>query len=145
MEINTGNTAWLLLSSALVLLMTPGLALFYGGLNRSKGVLNMMMMSFSCIGLVSVLWVLYGFTLAFGVNDNAGLNNIIGNFSQYFGTGTSAITEEWLFFGANTGIPTPHTLAQWREWDRTWSEVEDPIARQFVPRMHEAQRSLFGR
>jgi hypothetical protein len=46
---------------------------------------------------------------------------------------------------ANTGIPTPHTLAQWREWDRTWSEVEDPIARQFVPRMHEAQRSLFGR
>src|SRR5215204_6348575 len=44
-EINTGNTAWLLLSSALVLLMTPGLALFYGGLNRSKGVLNMMMMS----------------------------------------------------------------------------------------------------
>jgi Amt family ammonium transporter len=53
-EINTGNTAWLLLSSALVLLMTPGLALFYGGLNRSKGVLNMMMMSFSCIGLISM-------------------------------------------------------------------------------------------
>ncbi|BCJ54691.1 ammonium transporter [Actinoplanes sp. NBRC 14428] len=106
MEINTGNTAWLLLSSALVLLMTPGLALFYGGLNRSKGVLNMMMMSFSCIGLVSILWVLYGFTLAFGVNGSAGLNNIIGNFSTYFGTGTSAITEEWLFFGANTGIPT---------------------------------------
>ena len=106
MEINTGNTAWLLLSSALVLLMTPGLALFYGGLNRSKGVLNMMMMSFTCIGLVSILWVIYGFTLAFGVNDSAGLNNIIGNFSTYFGTGTSAITEEWLFFGANTGIPT---------------------------------------
>ncbi|HEY0000204.1 MAG TPA: ammonium transporter [Actinoplanes sp.] len=106
MEINTGNTAWLLLSSALVLLMTPGLALFYGGLNRSKGVLNMMMMSFSCIGLISVLWVIYGFTLAFGVNDNAGLNNVIGNFSTYFGTGTSGITEEWLFFGANTGIPT---------------------------------------
>ncbi|MET0423742.1 MAG: ammonia channel protein, partial [Actinoplanes sp.] len=53
MEIDTGNTAWLLLSSALVLLMTPGLALFYGGLNRSKGVLNMMMMSFSSIGLIS--------------------------------------------------------------------------------------------
>ncbi|WP_275980077.1 ammonium transporter [Couchioplanes caeruleus] len=106
MEINTGNTAWLLLSSALVLLMTPGLALFYGGLNRSKGVLNMMMMSFSCIGLISILWVLYGFTLAFGVNGSAGLNNIIGNFSTYFGTGTGAITEEWLFFGANTGIPT---------------------------------------
>ncbi|GGQ37762.1 ammonium transporter [Couchioplanes azureus] len=105
MEINTGNTAWLLLSSALVLLMTPGLALFYGGLNRSKGVLNMMMMSFSCIGLVSVLWVLYGFTLAFGVNGSDGLNTVIGNFS-YFGTGTDGITEEWLFFGAHTGIPT---------------------------------------
>ncbi|MGW4944807.1 ammonium transporter [Actinoplanes sp. NPDC004185] len=106
MEINTGNTAWLLLSSALVLLMTPGLALFYGGLNRSKGVLNMMMMSFSCIGLISVLWVIYGFTLAFGTNDSAGLNNVIGNFSQYFGTGTSGISEEWLFLGAGTGIPT---------------------------------------
>ncbi|WP_308200903.1 ammonium transporter [Actinoplanes sp. M2I2] len=105
MEIDTGNTAWLLLSSALVLLMTPGLALFYGGLNRSKGVLNMMMMSFSCIGLISVLWIIYGFTLAFGVNGSSGLNNVIGNFT-YFGTGTDKITEEWLFFGANTGIPT---------------------------------------
>ena len=61
MHVDTGNTAWLLLSSALVLLMTPGLALFYGGLNRTKGMLNMMMMSFSCIGLISVLWALYGF------------------------------------------------------------------------------------
>ncbi|MEN3608127.1 ammonium transporter [Plantactinospora sp. ZYX-F-223] len=106
MEINTGNTAWLLVSSALVLLMTPGLALFYGGLNRSKGVLNMMMMSFVSIGLVSVLWVIYGFTLAFGTNDNAGLNNVIGSFTQYLGTETSFTGEEWLFLGAGTGIPT---------------------------------------
>ena len=106
MEINTGNTAWLLLSSALVLLMTPGLALFYGGLNRSKGVLNMMMMSFSCIGLISILWTLYGFTLAFGTNSSSGLNSVIGSFSQYFGTGTGTITEEWLFLGGKTGIPT---------------------------------------
>ncbi len=106
MEINTGNTAWLLLSSALVLLMTPGLALFYGGLNRSKGTLNMMMMSFSCIGLVSILWTIYGFSLAFGTNANSGLNNIIGSFSQYFGTGTGTIGEEWLFLGGKTGIPT---------------------------------------
>jgi ammonium transporter, Amt family len=105
-EINTGNTAWLLLSSALVLLMTPGLALFYGGLNRSKGVLNMMMMSFSCIGIVSILWTIYGFTLAFGTNGNGGLNNIIGSFSQYFGTGTGAISQEWMVLGSNTGIPT---------------------------------------
>jgi Amt family ammonium transporter len=86
--------------------MTPGLALFYGGLNRSKGALNMMMMSFSSIGLISVLWVLYGFTLAFGTNDSAGANNIIGSFSQYFGTGTTWIGEEWMVAGAGTGIPT---------------------------------------
>jgi ammonium transporter, Amt family len=101
-EINTGNTAWLLLSSALVLLMTPGLALFYGGLNRSKGTLNMMMMSFSCIGIISILWALYGFSLSFGANGSSGLNNVIGNFSQYFGTGTSWSTEMW----GTTGIPT---------------------------------------
>jgi ammonium transporter, Amt family len=105
-EVNTGNTAWLLLSSALVLLMTPGLALFYGGLNRSKGVLNMMMMSFSSIGLISVLWVLYGFTLAFGSNSNEGANNIIGSFTQYFGTGTSWIGDEWMLGDTGTGIPT---------------------------------------
>jgi ammonium transporter, Amt family len=105
-EIDTGNTAWLLLSSALVLLMTPGLALFYGGLNRAKGVLNMMMMSFSAIGLVSVLWVIYGFSLAFGTNSSSGLNNVIGSFTQYLGTETDFINEEWLFLGAGTGIPT---------------------------------------
>jgi Amt family ammonium transporter len=105
-EVNTGNTAWLLLSSALVLLMTPGLALFYGGLNRSKGVLNMMMMSFSSIGLISILWVLYGFTLAFGSNESDGANNIIGSFSQYFGTGTSWIGNEWMLGDTGTGIPT---------------------------------------
>jgi Amt family ammonium transporter len=105
-EINTGNTAWLLVSSALVLLMTPGLALFYGGLNRSKGTLNMMMMSFSCIGLISVLWALYGFSLAFGTNGSSGVNHVIGSFSQYFGTGTSWIGEEWMVAGAGTGIPT---------------------------------------
>src|SRR5262245_57198295 len=81
--LDTGNTAWLLASSALVLIMTPGLALFYGGLNRSKSVLNMMMMSFSCIGLVSVLWLLYGFSFAFGTNDNPGVNKIVGSFTKY--------------------------------------------------------------
>jgi len=100
-EIDTGNTAWLLLSSALVLLMTPGLALFYGGLNRSKGVLNMMMMSFSSIGLISVLWVIYGFTLAFGSNSNSGVNNILGSFTQYLGTETDFLGDIW----GTTGIP----------------------------------------
>ena len=81
MEINTGNTAWLLLSSALVLLMTPGLALFYGGLNRSKGVLNMMMMSFSCIGLISVLWVSTASPWRSAPTAAPALNNVIGSFT----------------------------------------------------------------
>jgi ammonium transporter, Amt family len=62
---DSGDTAWLLASSALVLLMTPGLAFFYGGMTRSKSVLNMLMMNFATIGIVSVLWVLYGYSLAF--------------------------------------------------------------------------------
>jgi Amt family ammonium transporter len=76
MKIDTGNTAWLLASSALVLLMTPGLAFFYGGMTRVKSVLNMIMMSFGAIGVVSVLWVLYGYTLSFSTDAFHGL---IGN------------------------------------------------------------------
>jgi Amt family ammonium transporter len=64
--INGGDTAWMLASTALVLLMTPGLAFFYGGMVRTKSVLNMMMMSMITMGIVSVLWVVYGFELAFG-------------------------------------------------------------------------------
>jgi Amt family ammonium transporter len=74
---SSGDTAWVLTSAALVLLMTPGLALFYGGMVRAKSVLNMMMMSFGALGLISVLWVLYGYSLAFG--DDAG-SGLIGNF-----------------------------------------------------------------
>ncbi len=73
--LNTGDTAWVLASTALVLLMTPGLALFYGGMVRAKSVLNMMMMSMVTIGIVSILWVIYGFKLAFGYEAN----------SQWFG------------------------------------------------------------
>jgi len=64
--LNGGDTAWMLASTALVLLMTPGLAFFYGGMVRTKSVLNMMMMSMITMGIVSVLWVIYGFELAFG-------------------------------------------------------------------------------
>ena len=78
---DSGDTAWMLASSALVLLMTPGLAFFYGGMVRAKGVLNMIMMSISAMGVVTVLWVLYGYSLAFG-ND---VNNLFGDPTQYFG------------------------------------------------------------
>jgi Amt family ammonium transporter len=71
LEIDTGTTSWILASAALVLLMTPGLALFYGGMVRAKSVLNMMMMSFGALALISVLWVLYGYSMAFG-DDKAG-------------------------------------------------------------------------
>ncbi len=67
---DTGDTAWVLTSAALVLLMTPGLAFFYGGMVRSKSVLNMLMMSFVTIGIVSVLWTLFGFSVAFGAKGN---------------------------------------------------------------------------
>jgi Amt family ammonium transporter len=80
--VNTGDTAWVLTSAALVLLMTPGLALFYGGMVRSKSVLNMMMMSFGALAVVCVLWVLYGYSLSFG-NDLGG--GLLGDPAQYFG------------------------------------------------------------
>src|SRR6185369_16137100 len=64
--VDTGDTAWLLASSALVLLMTPGLALFYGGMVRTKNVLGTLMQSFFLIGLVSVQWALFGYSLSFG-------------------------------------------------------------------------------
>ncbi|WP_344770645.1 ammonium transporter [Aeromicrobium panaciterrae] len=67
---DTGDTAWILASSALVLLMTPGLAFFYGGMVRSKTVLNMMMMSFLALAIVPVLWVLYGYSIAFSPEGN---------------------------------------------------------------------------
>ena len=72
MEINAGDTAWMLTSTALVLFMTPGLAFFYGGMVRSKNVLGMLMQNFFSMGIVAVLWVLIGFTLAFGDAGNAG-------------------------------------------------------------------------
>jgi Amt family ammonium transporter len=78
---NTGDTAWMLASSALVLLMTPGLAFFYGGMVRARGVLNMIMMSISAIGVVTVLWVIYGYSLAFGDD----VHNVAGNPLEYLG------------------------------------------------------------
>jgi Amt family ammonium transporter len=72
MSINAADTAWMLVSSAMVLFMTPGLAFFYGGLVRRKNFLSTIMMSFACLGLISLLWVIYGYSLAFG-SDKAGI------------------------------------------------------------------------
>ncbi|MGH3497192.1 MAG: ammonium transporter [Nocardioidaceae bacterium] len=73
---NTGDTAWVLVSAALVLLMTPGLAFFYGGMVRAKSVLNMLMMSTITIGIVTILWVLFGYSEAFGDPGN----RLLGSF-----------------------------------------------------------------
>jgi Amt family ammonium transporter len=78
MEINAGDTAWVLVGAALVFLMTPGLAFFYGGMVRVKSVLNMMMMSAITIAVVTVLWVVVGYSLTFGGDSG----HVIGNFSE---------------------------------------------------------------
>jgi Amt family ammonium transporter len=91
--LNSGDTAWMLASTALVLLMTPGLAFFYGGMVRTKSVLNMMMMSMITIGIVSILWVIYGFELAFGYKSDSpwyggiGLSNLGGQVNELTNNG----------------------------------------------------------
>ena len=75
MHVNSGDTAWLLVSAALVMFMTPGLAFFYGGMVRSKNVLGMLMQNFFSMGLVSILWAVVAFSLAFGDGGK-----FIGNF-----------------------------------------------------------------
>jgi ammonium transporter, Amt family len=80
--IDAGDTAWLLTASALVLLMAPGLALFYGGMVRSKSVLNMIMMTFGALAVITVVWVLIGYSIAFGDDLGGGL---VGNPFQHLG------------------------------------------------------------
>lgn len=79
---DTGNLTWVLVSGALVLFMTPGLAFFYGGMVRSKNVLNMLMMNFWCVLVVPILWVLVGYSLSF-----SGSGTWLGNFDKAFGRG----------------------------------------------------------
>ena len=79
--LNSGHTAWMLMSTGLVTLMIPGLALFYGGMVRVKSVLNMMMMSFGALALVFVIWIAVGFSLVFG--DSVGDRGLIGNANDF--------------------------------------------------------------
>jgi ammonium transporter, Amt family len=89
-KLSSANTGFMLICSALVLLMTPGLAFFYGGMVRVKSTLNMLMMSFVSIGIVTILWVLYGFSLAFGSS-----NGFIGFDSDWLGMSNVGLTELW--------------------------------------------------
>ena len=98
--IDAGDTAWLLAATALVLLMVPGLALFYGGMVRVKSVLNMMMMTFSALGVITLVWVLVGYSLAFGDDLGGGL---LGDPTQYLGL-------QSLVGGAGTWLHVPTIL-----------------------------------
>ena len=83
--LNEGNTAWTSTSAAIVLMMTvPGLAFFYGGMVRSKSVLNMLMMNFISVGTVGFIWVLYGYSMAFGPSTT-GLGQFFNSPFTYFG------------------------------------------------------------
>jgi Amt family ammonium transporter len=97
-KIDTGDTAWLLISTALVLLMTPGLALFYGGMVRSKNVLSTFMHSFFALGIVTLQWVLFGYSLAFG-QDHGG---VIGGLNHALLAGVG--------LEPKAGMTTPHLL-----------------------------------
>jgi ammonium transporter, Amt family len=97
MELDSGNTAWMLAATALVLFMTPGLALFYGGMVRSKNVLGMLMQNIFAMGLMAVLWVAIVFSLAFG---DAGNGGFIGNFDYAWlkDVGPALTDQEFLSF-----------------------------------------------
>ena len=87
--VNKGDTTWMLISSALVLMMSiPGLALFYGGLVRTKNMLSMLMQVFYTVCIVCIVWVLYGYSMAF--SEGTSYNSFFGGFSKMFLTGVTA-------------------------------------------------------
>ena len=89
---DAGNITWLLVASALVMFMTPGLAFFYGGLVRAKNVLSIMMHCFTILAVVSITWILWGYSIAFGTStaglvgslEHLGLNGVVGAEAQTF-------------------------------------------------------------
>ena len=114
----SGNLSWMLTSSALVLIMTPGLAFFYGGLVKRKNIINTIMSSVILMGIASLLWVLIGFTMSF----HGGEGGIIGDFG-WFGLSFDSLT------GHDTGVSEHADLC----------DLPDDV------RHHYARRSLRGR
>src|ERR1044071_3152927 len=97
-EMNSADTAWMLVSTALVLLMTPALAFFYGGLVRSKNALNTMMMSFVSLGFCGVAWALLGYSLAF-TGGNAWIGDLSNAFLNGVGLEAKGTIPHVLFMG----------------------------------------------
>ena len=120
--LNSGDTAWMITSSALVLMMTiPGLGLFYGGMVRKKNVLATLAQSFGATCLITVLWMIIGYSIAFTPNANAGTNAYIGGFSYLFlhPMGLNAVSSlagtipesVYMFFQMTFAIITPALIA----------------------------------
>jgi Amt family ammonium transporter len=121
-KIDSGDTAWMLTSSALVLMMTiPGLALFYGGMVRKKNVLATLAQSFGATCIITVLWMIIGYSIAFTSNPNSALNNIIGG-TNYFLLGPMGLNQTtmlaatipesvYMFFQMTFAIITPALIA----------------------------------
>ncbi len=101
MDLNFGATAWMLTSASFVLLMTPGLALFYGGMSRAKSVLNMMMMSFGALGVVGVIYVLWGWSMSYG----ADVGGLFGNPLDQFGLDGAIYDDAGEFLIDGFGVP----------------------------------------
>jgi ammonium transporter, Amt family len=121
-KIDSGDTAWMITSSALVLMMTiPGLALFYGGMVRKKNVLATLAQSFGATCIITVLWMIIGYSVAFTTNPSSGLNNFIGSF-DYFLLGPMGLNQTtmlaatipesvYMFFQMTFAIITPALIA----------------------------------
>jgi ammonium transporter, Amt family len=102
LELDGSGTAWILTSTALVLMMTiPGLALFYGGMVRRKNVIATVAQSFAITAVITVVWMVAGYSLAFGFNDSAGLQPYIGSFKAFFLSGSTTETA----YTAAKGLP----------------------------------------
>jgi Amt family ammonium transporter len=115
-ELDSGATAWMLTSTALVLLMIPGLAMFYGGLVRTKNVLGTMMHSFTAMGIMSVLWVICGYSMCFGSNVLGGWFGWNPEYVLLSGIDTTIMAEgvpEYVFsmFQGKFAIITPALIA----------------------------------
>ena len=114
-EIDTGDTAWVLISAALVMLMTPGVAFFYGGLVRSKNVAGTLMQCFAILGVVSIVWVLWGYSLAFGPDQGQligdlswfGLRNVSFDTPDPFGYAPTIPHQAYMIFQLMFAVITP--------------------------------------
>ena len=117
-KIDTGDTAWMLVSSALVMLMTPGLALFYGGMVRSKNILNVLMQSFIALSIITILWVVVGYSFAFapgsqffGGLDYMMLHKVDQNVFSLNGTNFTIPHQVFMFFQLMFAIITPALIS----------------------------------